>query len=176
MVTNNGNGGKAKNGKEGRPPKLTPTVQDKICALIAKGNYIRTACLVAGITQRTYERWIERGEAGASGDQLYVTFVEEIKKAEAEAEALRVSRIELAGQGGALLTRTTRTMRNGCEEVHETYQAPQWQADAWFLERKNAAEWGRRDKVQAEVTATVTLSADEIAEIAQQVKAEMAKG
>ena len=36
----------------GRPTDLTPELQEKICSIIADGNYIETACNAVGIAQR----------------------------------------------------------------------------------------------------------------------------
>ena len=61
---------------------------------------------------------MKKGESTSSG--AYVEFLEAVKKAEAEAEALRVSRISKAGKEG------------------------NWQADAWYLERRYPDRWGKR--------------------------------
>lgn len=109
------------NKKIGRPTKLTPELQEKICGFIRQGNYISTACLACGVTQRTYERWIVAGEE--EKDVIYVAFVEAIKKAEADAEAADIKVIDAAS-------------------VHS------WQAAAWKLERKNPQKWGRRERLE----------------------------
>jgi hypothetical protein len=70
------------------------------------------------------KNWMKKGESASSG--AYVEFLEAVKKAEAEAEALRVSRISKAGKEG------------------------NWQADAWYLERRYPERWGKR--IQQEVT------------------------
>lgn len=102
---------------KGRPTKLTPELQEKIVRVIRAGNYIKTACLACGITQMTYERWMKRGSESKRG--IFVDFVEAIKKAEAEAEVANLKIVEVA------------SCRN-------------WQAAAWFLERKYPDRWGRK--------------------------------
>lgn len=57
----------------------------------------------------------------------YIAFAEEVVKAEADAEVIRLARISQAGQEGA------------------------WQADAWWLERKLPDKWGKKDKAQIEL-------------------------
>lgn len=101
-----------------RLSKLTPETQKKIVDAIAEGNYLETAAALGGITYTTLNNWMKKGEAASSG--AYVEFLEAIKRAEAEAESLRVSRISKAGKDG------------------------NWQADAWYLERRYPEKWGKR--------------------------------
>ena len=61
-----------------------------------------------------------RGEEDESGD--FLEFVEAVKKAEAEAEVESVALIRRSAQDG------------------------QWQAAAWFLERRKPSDWGRKDR------------------------------
>ena len=103
-----------------RPTKLTPELQEKICGIILKGNYISTACQACGIGESTYYRWIEEGEKAESGEVR--EFWEAVKKVEAEAEQKLLDRIELAS-------------------------IDSWQAAAWMLERKEPGKWGRKDRL-----------------------------
>ena len=98
--------------------KLTPETQKKIVDAISEGNYLVTAAAIGGVTYTTLNNWMKKGESASSG--AYVEFLEAVKKAEAEAEALRVSRISKAGKEG------------------------NWQADAWYLERRYPDRWGKR--------------------------------
>lgn len=102
----------------GRQCKLTPETQQKIVNAIAEGNYLETAAALGGISCTTFFRWLQEGEQAAAGAKR--DFWEAVKKAEAEAEALRVSRINKAGRDG------------------------NWQADAWYLERRYPDRWGKR--------------------------------
>lgn len=101
-----------------RQSKLTPETQKKIVDAISEGNYLVTAAAIGGVTYTTLNNWMKKGESASSG--AYVEFLEAVKKAEAEAEALRVSRISKAGKEG------------------------NWQADAWYLERRYPDRWGKR--------------------------------
>lgn len=107
-----------------RQSKLTPETQKKIVSAISEGNYLETAAAIGGVSTTTFFRWLQEGEQAAAG--LKREFWEAVKKAEAEAEALRVSRISKAGKDG------------------------NWQADAWYLERRYPERWGKR--IQQEVT------------------------
>ena len=101
-----------------RQSKLTPETQEKIVNAIADGNYLETAAALGGVTYTTLWNWMKKGESASSG--IYLEFFEAVKRAEAEAESLRVSRIDKAGMEG------------------------NWQADAWYLERRYPDRWGRR--------------------------------
>ena len=105
----------------GRPSKLTPETAQKICAAIAAGNYLEVAAAHGGIVYGTLNTWVRKGAAASSGQ--YREFFEAVKRAEADAEMLRIARISKAGSEG------------------------NWQADAWYLERRYPDRWGRRTEV-----------------------------
>jgi len=98
--------------------KLTPETQEKICNALRAGNHAKVAAEFGGVSESTFYGWLNKGEAANRG--IYRKFLESVKKAEADAETVRVARISQAGQSGV------------------------WQADAWWLERKFPERWGRR--------------------------------
>lgn len=144
----------------GRKTKLTPERQDKIVQLIRAGNFANQAALAGGISEATYYNWLKQGEIARSrkerGERLtasqrsFLNFLEAIKGAEAEAEARNVALIQQAAQSGT------------------------WQAAAWFLERKHATRWGRKDTTKLEATVNkaevdlAELSDEELAILLQQ--------
>lgn len=99
--------------------KLTPIVTANLCKYIAAGNYIETACKMARISKPTYYVWRKKAEEGKSP---YKQLFEEIERATAEAEARNVVKIQQAANDN-------------------------WQAAAWYLERKHAERWGRKDQL-----------------------------
>jgi len=130
-----------------RPKKLTQDLQDRLCALIARGHYATTACHAVGLGEATYFRWMELGtdhlEKDADGGRKkvagrspYLEFREAVQKAQANAqmahmEAIREAAFEVvAGPDGAQRVR--------CKN---------WTASAWFLERTRPDLFGRRDVV-----------------------------
>ncbi len=103
----------------GRKTKLTPEVQKRICEIIRAGNFAATAASVVGIDESTFYRWMSEGEKATRGQ--YREFRNAVKKASAEAEQKNVKYIQSA--------------------------APKnWQAAAWWLERRNPDTWGRKDR------------------------------
>lgn len=94
-------------------------MQERICQLISAGNYIKTACQAVGISEQTYINWMEWGEKSRKG--LYFVFFEAVKKAEAQAIARNVAVIQAATKDN-------------------------WQAAAWWLERKHPQDWGKKER------------------------------
>jgi transposase len=124
----------------GRPAKLTPELQNKICDAIRAGNYLETAAAFAGIGKSTFYDWLRRGQRVSKG--IYHDFSEAVEKALADSEARDVALIAKAAADG------------------------QWQAAAWRLERKFPDRWGRRDRhqVEANIQGTVKVTSDEAIE------------
>lgn len=109
----------------GRPTKLTPELQELLCRIISEGNYLETACAIAGIRRQTVRNWMRTGARQKRGAKR--EFLDAIKKAFATAEAKNV-------------------------RIIATAASEQWTAAAWMLERKYPKRWGRNDKVRNEVT------------------------
>ena len=111
----------------GRQTKLTPELVDKICNAIRAGNYAKVACVMAGISEAIYYRWLQEGKKpNARG--IYLDFVESIERAEAEAEVHAVALIKQAANNGSL------------------------KASQWYLERKHSDRWGPKSMVKQEIT------------------------
>src|SRR5262249_7945541 len=51
----------------GRPCKLTPAVQKKLCAALKKGVHYEEACALPGIGYRTFLRWMPQGKRQQRG-------------------------------------------------------------------------------------------------------------
>jgi len=143
---------KSKN-KGGRPTKLTPELQERICEFIRGGNYFSTACFAVGLGETTFYKWMERGEEkkvggeGVKVESPFKEFREAIKKAEAEAEVERVARIREAGVGGAVIKTIRYTRKDGTEVEETNLTRPAWEADMTHLERRTPDRWGRRQEI-----------------------------
>ena len=124
----------------GRPTKLNPTVQQRVCDAIRSGNWMETAAAFAGIDRSTLQRWFRRGEQAPKG--IYRDFATAVQKATADAEARDVALIgKAAGEGN-------------------------WQAAAWRLERRFPERWGRKDRIEA----TVHSTSDPVNQFRQDIK------
>jgi len=104
-----------------RKRKLTKELIKEAYKLVAAGNYDKDVYPILGIDKSTWYRWLSEGETAKSG--LKKEFYDTVKKAEKDAIARNVALIQRAAQDG------------------------NWQAAAWWLERKYFEDWGRKDKV-----------------------------
>lgn len=105
-----------------RPTKLTPELQAQICKHLLDGNFVETVCDFVGIDKPTFYDWIKRGERGWQSDidGGYVEFSNAVKRA--------ISLIEMQTMG---------ELKSG---------GMNWQAKAWWLERRHPDKWGNRGK------------------------------
>lgn len=111
-----------------RPKALTEEVQKVILDAMALGLHFSPACDLAGICPDGVKYWMKLVEDGAEHAQVYADFFGRIKKAVAFAEV-----------------ESLQTLKS---------QAPGWQAQAWFLERRFPKRWGKRDKVEHSTPST----------------------
>lgn len=105
--------------------KYSPTLALRLTAALREGNSRTAACHMAGIAYPTFKKWLARGEVG---EQPYAEFVQEVLRAQSEAEAEAVQKIRAGVQG--------------------------WQGAAWFLERHlfTRERWRKpADRLEADV-------------------------
>lgn len=112
--------------------KLTPEKIELVRQLLEEGHYAVTVQRAVGISHTTWHTYIDYGqeiqdrleaeeitEADLTdSDRLYLDFIEAVKEAEAIAEMKALNTITKAS-------------------------IKQWQAAAWYLERKFKDRWGR---------------------------------
>jgi transposase len=108
----------------GRPSKLTPEVQERICQAIRAGNYYEAACAYAGIGYSTFRAWMIKGEKAKSGK--YREFMEAVTRAEHEAEARMVA-------------------------LWQKHMPEDYRAIRDFLERRYPERWGKRVDIKQDI-------------------------
>lgn len=113
--------------------KLTDQLCDDICNDIKAGVPIDHAAIAHGITRATFYNWYNKGEDAKSGK--FKKFYDKVEKAKSVAITLRARRIYKAGETS-------------------------WQADAWWLERVDPENFGRRDKHEHKVDANLKAKAE----------------
>ncbi len=114
----------------------------------------------AGIAPPTLSLWrkegglargkVARGEPTTARERRIAQFLTSLERAEADAVAERLSVIHSAGSGGKVRTKTVTTEDNEGNVTTTTtteVAPPQWQAEAWLLERRRPADFGRRVEV-----------------------------
>ncbi len=95
------------------------------------GLYVNQACELTGISLSSYYGWKAKAEEieerdddnPIPADQLFLDFLDAVKKARATAEAYHLRNVRDAGETS-------------------------WQASAWWLERSAPERWGRRERVE----------------------------
>ena len=81
----------------GRPTDLNEKVQARVVEALRAGNTRRAAAAYAGIAEKTFHSWMRRGkgtDSERSQEPCYVTFVNAVEKAEADAEVANVALIQ----------------------------------------------------------------------------------
>ena len=108
--------------------KLTDQLCDEICNDIKAGVPIKHASISHGISESTFYNWFNKGRDAKSGK--FKKFYDNIQEAKSVAITLRARRIYKAGEMS-------------------------WQADAWWLERVDPTNFGRKDTHQVDMNANV---------------------
>ena len=98
--------------------KLTDQLCDEICNDIKAGVPIKHAAISHGITEVTFYNWYNQGKEAKSGAKR--KFYDKVEEAKSVAITLRARRIYKAGEMS-------------------------WQADAWWLERVDPDNIGKKD-------------------------------
>lgn len=115
---------------------LTDEVQEKLCELVAAGEFVHVACGLVGISEDSVARWLKRAAAHDAGEALPETadalpgarcaaFARSFLKAKAAGEAVYLDRI-----------------REKAERSDRKFNPADWKADAWILERLNPRKFG----------------------------------
>jgi hypothetical protein len=83
-----------------RPTELRPEFADRVAQLIRAGNFPETAAVAAGVSGRTFYRWMARGEQAEDAlqrgrkvkrsEEPFWQFWQQVKRAERESEAIIV--------------------------------------------------------------------------------------
>lgn len=120
-----------------RYTKLTPETIEKVSTEIKRGVPIKYATVLGGIALGTYYRYYNQGkkqvETGEwDENDLSVQFYMEMEEAKAYAVASRVEQIRSAADEGT------------------------WTAAAWWLERIDHENFGKKSVIDANVNADVT--------------------
>lgn len=147
----------------------------------------------AGIAPMTLKNWradggkarakAARGERLTQRERRLAEFLSDLEKAEADAVATRLGLIQREGQGGYPVTTTTETTRQVMgkdgkvvtlteRKVVTTTARGEWQAEAWQLERRRTADFGRRVAIEGVADGAPIRTMDERAgDLAQALEA-----
>jgi hypothetical protein len=103
---------------------------------------------------------VDAREAGAKPDpaeEEYAALFEKVRTARATAAARAMMNIRRVADGGIVTKVTTRRFRDSVtgeivEEIVEDRTAPDWRADAWYLERQHRDAYGKDATLAVEIT------------------------
>jgi transposase len=108
-------------GKPGRKTKLTPELHQELVRRVRDGSFVGVAARACGISRDAWQRWQRRGRE--EGEGIYADLVADMEEASAVAESAALAKLlSLAG----------------------SKERTQWQALAWFLERRFPSRWAKR--------------------------------
>ncbi|WP_413100936.1 hypothetical protein [Streptomyces sp. Inha503] len=153
--------------KPGRPTLLSVDVEARIIAASRIGIAVELAAEAAGISSATYRRWMARGRAEVAAredgqvpnrdEDPYVELFSKVRTARAMAAARAMANVRRVADGGVVTKVTTRKFRDPetgqiVEEVTEDRTAPDWRADAWYLERQHRNHYGKDAALAIEIT------------------------
>lgn len=146
--------------RTGRPSKFTPERAAEIIAGVRAGLPREVAARRAGVDASTVYRWLSAGKDAEAGE--FRDFLQSIEKADADCEALLLTRIQNAARGGEVVSRKTIRGKDGATRTEEQLSRPEWTAAAWILERKFRDRWGRNDRLELIVEREAQKIAEEL--------------
>jgi|SRR5665647_537991 len=103
----------------GRKSKLTEELTEVICENIELGLSYNLTCQAAGISFQVFNEWMKNGAAGK--EKKFCDFYDKVRASEATCAKNCLTRIRAAAERGSLA------------------------GDMWLLERRYAADYGRKD-------------------------------
>ena len=131
----------------GRTTKLTPEIQERICAALRDGNYESAAAAAGGVGASTVRLWLQWGREGKSA--RYVAFLTAVTRAREDAELRLVAMWQAA-------------------------MPEDWRAIAEFLARRHPERWRRRDRNDVDVTVSEAKAPQRLSkELLDQIKHEI---
>lgn len=133
----------------GAPTKCTSRLIKLIVPLLLAGNYLETAAAALAVDKSTLLRWLRFGEERPRS--IYRKFRDAVLEAQARWEANAVANVERAAKG------TQHALLLKDENGNQLYdkdglpkfippQPPNWQAEAWRLERKFSQRWTKTER------------------------------
>lgn len=181
----------------GRPTKLTQalrknrdgtivTTGDAIVSRIRLGLEYQSACDSAGICRQTLHEWRLKGARlraqqtqgmlrnPTDDERALMDFLDNLERAEAEAEANRLAVISQAAQGGTKVRKTTIRYDSKGKQIERTVieetLKPEWKAAAWVLERRYPNRYAKRLEVTGADGSELVPPAQQARDLAENLK------
>ncbi|MEU1592751.1 hypothetical protein ABZ468_07795 [Streptomyces sp. NPDC005708] len=153
--------------RSGRPRLLSEEIEARLVAASRTGVAVELAAEMAGVSRSSFLAWMARGRAEAEAreagedpdpdEEEYAALYAKVRTARATAAARAMANIRRVADGGIVTKVTTRKFRDPVsgqivEETVEDRTAPDWRADAWYLERQHRDFYGKDAIVAVEIT------------------------
>jgi hypothetical protein len=147
--------------------------------MLSQGNYAKDVINYMGITEFCYYNWVKLSKEIAKDlrkktkvwkeltlyQKLLYKFYKSVKKADAVGKMRHIQNIQKAAIG------TDNKYDEDGNLISEGMK-PQWTASAWFLERRDYKQWGRKDyqKIDANVSNKDRLDPKDKQELITEIK------
>lgn len=130
----------------GARPKIEE-VGPMIVKYVAQGNTNKDSAVLAGVDEKTFYNWKNKGLKAKSG--AFLQFVQDLKEAEKKFKAVHLQNINKTAVGGYDVVEETEEWDSVLKKMVVTKRVKKrkdttWQASAWLLERKYQSEFGKR--------------------------------
>ncbi len=167
----------------GRPIKLTPEIQRRLCDALRTGN-TRTAAAHAGIGRATFIEWMRRGQDPRytrrgklrADCKEFVGFVDAVTREENVAQVRNVTVLQKAATGWPVKKTTTKSAKKFigkgedgkpvyATEITTTvveYVEHDWRAALEWLQRRHPKQWGLRLRIEQMVEDELTGALDRL--------------
>lgn len=146
--------------------KLTEERKNKVLEAIRAGNTKETAAALAGISEATLYNWLAKGREEESPD-LEGKTVKELRTMAKQHNVKGAGKMNTAQLKEAIY-KACNIFADFLEEMNMAEAAgmaehvrnvknaglEDWRASAWFLERRDPANWSKRDRLQADINHT----------------------
>lgn len=138
----------------GRPTKLTPAAQERICEALAKGLPRHVAATLGGVDYSTMRTWEKKGRRQKRGG--YRDFLLAVEASEKEAVDFFFGIVRKAATPHTERTVTTKTGPLGFTQTVDKKGVFDWRAALEVLQRRWAADWAIKEtKAIAEMQAQI---------------------
>lgn len=121
--------------KTGRKSKLTTALIANLEMILQGGSTIKDACAYAGISDATYYGWLQEAQKIAQRTKRPNPLSSSARERDA---ALRLEFLERTQRARAV------PRIEAIALIRKSFQDGNWQAAAWYLERSDPENWGRK--------------------------------
>lgn len=186
--------GRRRTRPRGKPRLLTPESHAKIVEATTGGSPMWAAAAYAGVSTRAFEVWMSRGYAEETrviedeavpddGEQPFRQLYLDVLQARAKATVRNAGLIQQAAIGGVVTEETVKRYRDPdtgvmVEEKTVKRTPPDWRAAAFWLERRDGANFGKAAELNVELTGAgggpVQMSSGGAEDLAAKVRANIA--